>query len=641
MLNNLFSPMKIGKVEIKNRFIVSAMVVNYCAEDGNATERYIAYHEEKAKGGWGLIVTEDYAVDPTGRTFFNEPGFWSDSQIESHSELTRRVHAHGAKIFAQIFHGGRQTNSYITGTQILAPSAIPCPSKKEMPRALTTAEVKELIEKFGDAALRAKKAGFDGVQIHGAHGYLVSEFVSAYSNKRTDEFGGSLINRARFPVEIVKNIRKKCGEDFAIDYKISGSEFVDGGMTIEDTKAVVMMLEKAGIDSVNISAGVHESWYTQVQPPCFGHGWLADYAADVKKIAHIPVTVVGRVNDPFVAEAIIAGGKADAAYMGRASLADPHLPNKAAKREYESIRHCTACLQGCSGMLDLDKAVTCTLNPTLGREKELEVVPTEKRKRIFVAGAGPAGAEAAIVAAQRGHDVTVYEKEAEIGGMYRTASVPPWKGELASFISWQRYTMEQLGVKLLLGTPLTVETIEKEKPDSVILATGSLPTMPPIKGIDNRFVHSAIDVLNGDISFESKKVCVIGGGMIGSEVANFLATHNCRVSIVEMRSAIAAEEPSSVAYFLMKSFREHDVDMYVNASVGAINADGTVSISVDGCEKLLGKFDGVIIATGMKAYNPLEEKIADKVETVVVGDAKKASNALVAIEDGYMAGFKI
>lgn len=223
-LKMMATPIKFGPVEIKNRFIVSPMVMNCCNEDGTATEKYIAYHEEKAKGGWGLIVTEDYAVDPSGRTYQYLPGLWGDYQIASHKELTERVHAAGAKIYAQIFHGGRQTEEWIIGQQVWAPSAIPCPVKKALPHEMTTQEVEEMVEKFGDAALRAKKAGFDGVQIHGGHGYLVCEFASAYSNKRIDKYGGNLVNRMRFPVEIIQNIRKKCGEDFGIDYKISGEE---------------------------------------------------------------------------------------------------------------------------------------------------------------------------------------------------------------------------------------------------------------------------------------------------------------------------------------------------------------------------------------------------------------------------------
>ena len=269
-LKHIFKPIKIGQVEIKNRFFVSPMVTNYCKNDGKATETFIAYHEARAKGGWGLIITEDYAIDPNGRAFPYIPGLWEDGQIDSHAELTRRVHAHGAKIFAQIYHAGRQTQKAIIGTDPVAPTAINCPVMLDMPRELTTEEVEQLVEKFGDCALRAKKAGFDGVQVHGAHGYLVSEFMSPYSNKRFDKYGGNLFGRMRFPLEIIADIRKKCGADFAIDFKISGDEIAPGGRNIEDTKTIVRLLEDAGINSVNVSIGVYASWYTQVPPAVMG-----------------------------------------------------------------------------------------------------------------------------------------------------------------------------------------------------------------------------------------------------------------------------------------------------------------------------------------------------------------------------------
>lgn len=478
-LKMLATPLKMGPVTIKNRFIVSPMVMNCCNEDGTATEKFIAYHEEKAKGGWGLIITEDYAVDPSGRTYQYLPGLWADYQIPSHKELTDRVHAAGAKIFAEIFHGGRQTQEWIIGQQVLAPSPIPCPEKRALPREMTTEEVDEMVEKFGDAALRAKKAGFDGVQIHGAHGYLITEFTSPYSNKRVDKYGGNLVNRMRFPVEIVKNIRKKCGDDFAIDYKISAEEHTDGGLTIEDTKAMAIMLEEAGINSLNVSVAVYETWYMQVPPAVMGHGWLADYAEEVKKVVSIPVTTVGRVNDEFVAESIIRSGKADACYMGRASLADPHMPEKALSGRHEDIIHCIACLQGCTSKIDSGCQGQCALNPRTVRENEFKIVPTETKKNVFVAGGGPSGAEAAIVLAQRGHKVTLFERTDRIGGLYGLAAVAPWKGEISSFITWQRTQLEKLGVEIRYNTELTVDTVKAEKPDTVVVATGSHQFVPP------------------------------------------------------------------------------------------------------------------------------------------------------------------
>lgn len=642
MLEKIFEPMTIGNVAIKNRFIVSPMVMNCCTEDGMATEKYIAYHEEKAKGGWGLIVTEDYAVDPTGKSYKYLPGLWNDEQIPGHAELTRRVHAYGAKIFAQIYHAGRQTDIGVIGTQVIAPSPIPCPVKKDMPHEMSVSEVEAMIEKFGDAALRAKKAGFDGVQIHGAHGYLISEFMSPYANKRTDKYGGSVMKRMRFALDIIKNIRAKCGNDFAVDYKISGEERVPGGLNIEDTKAIVPFLVEAGIDSLNVSVATYETWYMQVPPAVMDHGWLADLARDIKSVAAtIPVTTVGRVNHPLIAEAIIKSGKADACYMGRASLADPHMPNKARKGDFEDIIRCTACLQGCTGKIDAGFHGQCMLNPRTVREDEFIIAPAPQKKRILVSGGGPAGAEAAIVAAERGHEVTLYEKNDRLGGMFGLASVPPWKGEISDFISWQTQKLERLGVKVLYNTPVSKELVAKEKPDAVIIANGSKTFVPPIPGKDLPFVAMATDVLKGDESADGS-IAVIGGGLIGGETANYLATHGSQVTIIEMLPEIVGEEPDNMKRFLFKSFAEHKVDIHVETRVLAINEDKTITIQKGGKDVVLGPFDKVLMATGMKPVKGLEEEIKDLVpEIVLVGDSNKSGNALDAIEGGYIAGLKI
>ncbi len=641
LLNIMSSPLQLGPVEIKNHFIVSPMVMNCCNEDGTLTEKWIAYHEEKAKGGWGLIVTEDVAVDPSGKTYQYIPGLWNDEQIASHAELTKRVHAAGAKIFAQIFHGGRQTEEWITGQQVLAPSPIPCPVKKALPREMTTQEVEEMVKKFGDAALRAKKAGYDGVQIHGAHGYLVCEFASHYSNKRTDKYGGNLMNRMRFAVEIVQNIKKKCGDDFPIDYKISGEECVEGGTNIEDTKAMAMILENAGITSLNVSVAVYETWFMQVPPSVMGHGWLTKYSSEIKKVVSVPVTTVGRINNPLVAEAIIKSGKADACYMGRASLADPAMPNKAMAGHFEDIIQCIACLQGCSGQIDSGKQGGCTLNPRTVMEDEYKIAPAEVKKNVFIAGAGPSGCEAAIVLAQRGHKVTIFERDDKIGGMYRIASIPPWKGEIIDFIRWQSTQLEKLGVEIRFETELTKEIVETEKPDTVIVATGYHQFVPPFPGKDREFVKAANDVLMGRVNVNGR-LAVIGGGLVGGETANHLATHDNQVTIIEMLPEVIAEEPGSVKKFMMESYAEHGVDIQTNAAVQTINEDQTITVKVGNEEKILGPFDAVITAVGLHANTELKDVLEDVVsEVVYVGGALHRGNALDAIREGYAAALNI
>jgi len=632
--------MRIGKMEVSNRLVVPAMVMNFCNNDGTATEKYIAYHEAKAKGGWGLIITEDYAVDPRGKGFAGIPGLWNDDQIESHSKLPERVHKYGSKIVAQIYHAGRQTNHFVIGAQPVAPSAIPCPANQEIPHELTKDEIRNIVEEFGDCALRAKKAGFDGVEVHGAHGYLIAQFMSPYSNKRTDEYGGSLLNRMRFPLEIISNIRAKAGNDFPILFRISGDEFVPGGRTIEDTKAIAVLLEQAGVNAIHVSAGVYGSMQFIIPPAAVRHGWIADFAAEVKKVVSIPVITVGRINDPMMAETIIASGKADFVAIGRGSLADPELPNKAAAGKFDEINYCIGCLQGCVGNLFRGNPGGCLVNPVTGRESEFILKPVDRKKKVFVAGGGPAGMEAARVAAQRGHEVHLYEKSDRLGGQYLIGAIPPNKGEVDMFLAWQQNQLKKYNVNVHFNTELTVQIVEKGAPDAVIVATGGEPIVPDIPGKDKPNVVDANDVLLGNVNV-GHRVIVIGGGMVGSETADHLANHGKEVTIVEMLPEIAKDEEAAVRYFLMKDLQDNGVKIYVNAPVKKILDDGVIS-EIDGAEIKIGPADTIVMAIGAKSVNSLTKQLEGKVPQVLtVGDALKVRKALEAVEEGYRAGLAV
>ena len=636
MLKKLFTPMKIGKIEIPNRLVVSPMVTDYCNQDGTATERYIAYHEAKAKGGWGLIITEDYAVDPSGKGFSCVAGLWNDSQIASHAELTRRVHQYKSKIFAQIYHCGRQTASAITGCQPLAPSPVPCPTMQELPKELPVDEIEKIVGQFGDTALRAKKAGFDGIEIHGAHGYLISEFMSPYSNKRTDEYGGHLLNRMRFPLKIVADIRAKCGKDFGVGFRISCDEFVPGGRTIEDTKAMAVFLEDAGFDVLHVSAGVYASADKIVPASSTPHGWLAGYAEEAKKAVRVPVITVGRINDPFVAESILASGKADFVAMGRASLADPEFPEKAKAALFDEIRPCIACNEGCIGILFTDQPIKCVLNPTLGREAEWVIRPAKKAKKVVVIGGGPAGMEAAATAAKAGHKVSLLEREGRLGGLFYLASVPPNKGEIGNFVEYQIKQLEKFKVKVTLNANVTSELIDSEKPDVVINATGGIPATPDIPGIAKPNVVNAYDVLAGKV-FVGAKAVVIGGGMVGAETANHLANHGKSVTLVEMLPDIATEIQNINRSALLQDLEKGKVRILVETTVKEVLTDGVLVIK--GCDTESIGADTVVAASGSRPDGGLEAKLAGKPYKVVsIGDAVKVGKVIDAIEAGFLAG---
>ncbi len=641
MFEHLFSPAKIGSLGVPNRLVVPAMVLNYCQEDGFPTERYLEYHEAKAKGGWGLIITQDYAIEPKGKGYTHIPGLWADEQIEPHSELTRRVHRCGGRIAAQIYHAGRQTNHEIIGTQPVAPSPIPCPAKKEMPRELAILEIERLVERFGDCALRAKKAGFDALEIHGGHGYLIAQFLSAYSNKRGDKYGGNLYNRARFALEVIADVRAKVGEDFPLIFRFSGDEYIPGGRTIEETKAIAMMLQEAGVDALHITAGVYGSRHTIVPPARMAHGVNVHLAASVKGAVSVPVIAVGWINDPFIAEAIVASGEAAFVAMGRASLADPELPNKSLARRFEDIIYCIGCMQGCTEKIRKQGAPGgCMLNPRTGREKEYTVTPAEKRKRIFIAGGGVAGMEAAIVAAQRGHEVHLFEKEEKLGGQFAHAAVAPGKGEIGSFIAWQQTQLGKLGVSIHLGSELGVETVRSGHPDAVIVATGSKPVVSEIPGADLPHVVNAVDVLAGKVAV-GERVVIVGGGMVGSETANHLANHDKSVTIVETQSEIATDEETNSRILLLKDLEERRVNVLTGVSVKKFLRDYVIA-EREGNELRLGPADSVVLALGSKSDNQVLKELEGRVPVLrCIGDALEVRKALEGIEEGYKVALEI
>lgn len=492
-----------------------------------------------------------------------------------------------------------------------------------------------LIEAFGDCALRAKKAGFDGVEIHGAHGYLINTFVSAFSNKRTDQYGGNLQNRARFALDIVGDIRKKVGKDYPIFYRMTSVEYVEGGLTIEDAKVLAMLLEDAGVDAIHVSQGGYDFGGAVVIPPAIvPHGYYVNNAAEIKKMVDIPVIAVGRINDALLAEEILVSGKADMVAMARASLADPELPNKVREGRHDEILHCIGCVQACKS-----KERGCLVNPLTGHESEYDLSRVKVEKRVFVAGGGVAGCEASIVAALRGHQVTLFEQSEMLGGQWLSAGVPIGKEEFTSFLLWQKTMLDKLGVTIRLQTPFTRALAEAEKPDSIIVATGSRPTLPPIKGIDQDFVCVASDVLLGRL-MPGKRVVVIGGGLVGAETADFLAANGQQVTLVEMLSQIIQDGEPAPAMFLKERLRRNGVIVYTSARVSEIG-EHTVTM-IQGEMQTVLSADTVVLATGQQSHHPLFRELADYAgQILLVGDANTVKNGHQNIKEGFLVGLSI
>lgn len=635
MLKNLFSPITIKGKTMKNRLAVAPMVTNYCNEDGTCTEMFSAYHETKAKGGFGMIITEDFAVRPRGKGFKHLPGLWNDEQIPGFKEFTKRIHKHDTVLIAQIYHAGRQSSKMVLGEAPQAPSAIPCPFSPDMPEELSIEEIKKIITEFGDCALRAEKAGFDGIEVHGAHGYLISQFMSSYTNKRTDEYGGSLQNRIRFAVEVVKDIRSKVSNEFIVGYRISADEYVTGGRNIGDTMTIVPYLEEAGIDYIHVSAGVYRSFDDIIPSQYRGHSWNTNAAVEVKKITKLPVISVGRINDPRLAETIIASGKSDIVAMGRQSLTDPETPNKAKEGRFDEIRSCIACHHGCVKNLLNNVPIQCILNPTLGRESEVSLEKTAAPKNIMVIGSGPAGLEAAITAASRGHRVKVFEKNRWAGGQFRIGAVPPGKGEMINYINWQLNELEKLNVPVLMETEVTPELVKKEKPDVVFAATGAEPIIPNIPGADRPNVVTAHDVLSGKVN-TGNSVVVVGGGCVGAETANQLANYLKGVTIIEMLDAIAGDEIVVPRWDLLEDLDRNKVRICTKTTVDEITDAG---VKVSGAVNEVIPCDTVVLAVGAKPVLGLADALKKEGYDVrVIGDAAKVGLGGEAIMEGFEVG---
>lgn len=636
----VFEPIHIGNLELKNRMIVSAMVTNYCTPDGMATEKYISYHEHKAKGGWGLIITEDYAVTPKAGGFVRLPGLWEDSQIKSHKKLTERVHAAGGKIAAQIYHAGRETSSAVTGEQPVAPSAVREPSMPETPRELTVKEIHELVERFGDCALRAKKAGFDAVELHGAHGYLVGAFASPFSNKRSDEYGGTIRNRARFGMEIIRNIKEKCGKDYPVIYRMSVVEYVPGGLELEESKVLAKLMEEAGADCIHCSQGVYASTHVIIPPAVVPRAAFVDNAAGIKSAVSVPVIAVGRINDVEVAESVLESGKADLVTMARASLADPDMPVKVKEGRADEVIRCIGCLQGCAGENGKGNCVRCLVNPLTGMEDEYDLTPAITPKRVIVAGGGVSGCEAAIISAARGHKVTLIEKSDRLGGQWIPASVPIGKAEFTSFLCWQKAMLKKLNVQVLLNTEADEELLKLYDPEVVIAATGSSPLIPKFKGYDQDFVVTAHDVLLGRAEV-GKRVAVVGGGLVGAETADMLSLQCEKVSVIEMMPEIMRDGEPSPSRYIKERFKKYGVDVYTSMKLTEIG-DHKIFAEKDGQQIVIDDVDSVIIAVGVRKNASLDDAL-EKLECQVirVGDANGVKNGYLGIREGYEAGLNI
>lgn len=649
-LPKLFSPVKIGAMEVKNRIAMAPMTTNWAPADGTVSDRMIDYLEARARGGVGLIIFETVTIDENFPYILQSVGLWDDKLIPSFKRFVDAMHAHGAKVAPQIGHPGPESFSFLKGIQAVGPSPILSKLNGQMCRELATEEIRPIVEQYGETARRAKEAGCDAMELHAAHSYMLAgSFLSPLRNKRTDVYGGTIDGRLRFLLEVLESIRAKAGRDFPVILRISGDEYLPGGRDVRDTQYIAPKLVEAGVDAFEISGGAEPELVWRVLPTTGTPlGLNVQVAAAIKQVVNVPVMVVGRITNPRLAEEILQKGHADMTVMGRALLADPELPNKAAEGRFEDIAPCTSCSLGCIGEQMKFRSMSCVINPTVGKEKEMFITPAANPRKVLVAGGGPGGLEAARVAALRGHEVTLVEKAAKLGGQLNLAPVAPMKQEISLWIQYLTVQVEKAGVRVELGKEVTPEFIEGLNPDVVVVATGGECLVPDIPGVDAPKVLQAHDVLAGKSTIMRSKVLIIGGGMVGCELADIIAgpgdnpmNADNAVTIVEMLPDIVPDEVPAARMLLVQRLREKGVKCITSATVNEILEDGVV-ITRDGQEDTIQGMDHIILACGVKSVDDLSERIGDKVpEVYVIGDAKEPRRALEAIAEGMEVALKI
>jgi len=642
-LSHVLSPLTIKSLELANRVVMPPMGTNLGNADGTVSPETIAYLKRRAQGGPGLIITEITAVHPLGAVTPNQLGAYDDRFIPGLKQLVVVAHEAGCKTAMQIHHAGRESFFLLNEGRAIGPSAVPSIIYRTAPREMTIADIQEAIAAFGAAAARGQEAGFDGVEIHCAHGYLLTQFLSALANERTDRYGGATLQeRSRFVIEVIEEVRRRIGPDFPLSVRISTEESIKGGYTADAMQTILPAMVKAGADLIHASFGTHGSpaGITSA-PPEYEPGFNAWLARKVKDVVDVPVIAVGRFTDPAQADEVIARGDADLVAFGRQFLADPDFLLKAKDGRSSDILRCIACNQGCIEREILGEGnIRCAINPETGQETIYPHGPAAKPKAVWVVGAGPGGLTAASEAARLGHSVTLFEQEQELGGQTRYGRIPPSKAVYGEWIDWLIDQVRKTGITIKSGTAVTEATLHEGRPEYVILATGGEKIVPEIPGIDKGHVCDAWQILDGSVK-PNKRVLVIGGGLIGMETADYLSEHGSAVTLVEMLKRSPVLKITSHGYMVHKRLRDKNCRLLFDTQVTSID-DGGVAIETAGEGATISPIDQVVVAVGLKARDDLKGVLERlQISYAVIGDARSPRRIIEATEEGARAAWEL
>jgi 2,4-dienoyl-CoA reductase-like NADH-dependent reductase (Old Yellow Enzyme family)/thioredoxin reductase len=632
----LFQPFSLGSLQLPNRIVMTTVKLGYSTPAGEVAPRHTAFYARRAWGKIGLLTTEPMFVQPNGRELPTQLGIHEDTLVAGLQELVKTVHGANGRIMAHINHAGRAANPKLVPTEnLVSASEVLCPANKVTPRPLDRQSIGDVVQAFADAARRVREAGFDAIEIPFSHGYLVHQFLSPHSNRRGDEYGGSFENRIRFGREVLEAVRSELGADMPIVVRMNAVDYVEGGLETKDALLLAGRLAQLGVAALSVTSGTMcESVPFCLYPSGTPEAHLLPMAREIRESSKLPVIVAGRIRTPAVARNALSAGQTDLIGLGRPLLADPDWARKAEAGDEEGILLCAACHQGCLGELRKGNGTHCLFNPLTGRESEVVTTAAVGTRRVMVVGGGPAGLEAARVAAQRGHDVSLHERKDHLGGQLSLAARVPHKEGFQNAIQHLELMAKRAGVNVFLGETVAAEDLLRLRPDAVVLATGSIPLSLSFPGIEDTRWALASEVLEGEVDVETPTVLVLGGGLVGLETAEFLGAGGKKVTLVEMRPGVGETLDPLPRTMLLKRLREYEVEIHVNTKVTTLTPNGA-RVQKNGEETLI-PLETVVLAVGARPERGLADRLAESgLELHVVGDAVEPRGIGEAIWEGF------